>query len=830
MHSTLATSLVLGLAFTLQAQGLQIHPEGPSVWAPGRKVQAKAQAGIRPDLLPGPQPVAQRITVPTGRRNHLPQPQTPETQLGSGMAEADPITNFSARLITPGTLPKQRPTPGGSPHSAILQDTILAAGNEYAALSKDNGVSWSELDFNALTAPYVGGKEHRLLKPRTQDMMIWVQETYFDQNLGNNSITVAVARNRTSLQDGTFMTYDLGPARFGLPAGALFYLCSATTTDEHLYFSVNYHLGGAYQTAYVVRVKYQELLSGKPQIAISHTKIGGLPSPCFAHGGRGTVHWAAHASTTSMRFYQWSATGSPSSKLLTVPRWVAGLSVGNGGNGKNLLLNDDHRFLAGAVLKGHAYFAHGANRNGAARPTPYVRFVELDTTSMSYLATHDIYNSQRNMGYPSMTVSGSGALAGTIFYNSSTLTPKRGLFLADSSNRYQISPPFFRQIIGSYEDPDRTDWGFYQSITEHPGARDTFLASAQRMRMSAAGKVVDHAVVWCGRTSRTPGYVAAKVSSRPFDVKVEVLVRDLDGLAELQLPGQLRYAPLQGYSLRAPKLVFSGGKAYGFSHWVIGGQQQNPGDNLAQVNDIGHADDVLEAVYVEAAGITVNARNASQLIVGLKPESLGGHDKMMQGSTAYYPVGTMVELAAPGGTSTRTFRRWVLANQYQQEGLNPLRVKLDQAGVAVARAEYGKFSKASVGTVGTACVGSNGSPDHEMIGAPITGQTYGLSLGKAPSLGQGFLVIGASGSSWNGVPLPITIPGTNCPLNVSPDQLIPRQFTLLGEDRVQFPMPANVNMIGVTVFSQYGCLDPTVPGGLTTSNGLSHRVGGWDMR
>ncbi len=104
-------------------------------------------------------------------------------------------------------------------------------------------------------------------------------------------------------------------------------------------------------------------------------------------------------------------------------------------------------------------------------------------------------------------------------------------------------------------------------------------------------------------------------------------------------------------------------------------------------------------------------------------------------------------------------------------------------------------------------------------GLPIFTRDFTLTLGSAPANAIGVLIVGLSGTSWNGVPLPLPLASLGfgaCDLNVSLDVTLAQVTSASGTAAQTFQFPVSAP---VALYWQWGVFDAV--GALTMSGGLA---------
>lgn len=143
--------------------------------------------------------------------------------------------------------------------------------------------------------------------------------------------------------------------------------------------------------------------------------------------------------------------------------------------------------------------------------------------------------------------------------------------------------------------------------------------------------------------------------------------------------------------------------------------------------------------------------------------------------------------------------------------------------------EYTPGIVGSFTSFGAGCAGSRGTPTlrAHLGSVPAAGQTFRTQIDNLPLTGPVFVFLGASNSSYGGLPLPFPLGAIGmlgCTLLASGDALLPVQ-NVLGVGLLSIDIPANA--AGATLFEQAFVVDPGVNAlGLTASQGAQLVVGG----
>ena len=122
------------------------------------------------------------------------------------------------------------------------------------------------------------------------------------------------------------------------------------------------------------------------------------------------------------------------------------------------------------------------------------------------------------------------------------------------------------------------------------------------------------------------------------------------------------------------------------------------------------------------------------------------------------------------------------------------------AGGCIFRAQFTSY--------GSGCVGSQGVPTLSITEMPRIGQDFEIALTDVPTNKTGFLLLGSSNTSWNGVPLPLSLPfQPKCSVLVSAQTVVRLSTGPSTTLKWGFPMPNNPAMLGGSFYSQAMFLD-----------------------
>lgn len=149
-------------------------------------------------------------------------------------------------------------------------------------------------------------------------------------------------------------------------------------------------------------------------------------------------------------------------------------------------------------------------------------------------------------------------------------------------------------------------------------------------------------------------------------------------------------------------------------------------------------------------------------------------------------------------------------------------------GVAIGRvAVFGQAIPGQLTPYGAGCGGPGGVLQLAASGPAVPGQTVTLTGSNLPVLQLGALMLGGSSSvsAYGPLPLDLSVIGMGgCSLLQSMEIVDPFVTTASTIGR-PLPLPNDYAFVGFPLYTQLLMLDPLVPAGLTTSNGVRVRIG-----
>lgn len=778
------------------------------------------------------------IQVGTGGN---PEPDTAPARLADGGSSAmatGAFTYFGNGIVQP-TGARRTVSAAVSPCVINVRDTVLQTGNWYAALSRDSGMSWTDLDPATFFAPVDGGFccNQRVEYVSSHDLAVWLLQYSYSPINQRGSFQIAVANGRDELRSGRasdWTLYRFDPTDFGFGLGHWLDFADLGFNDDWLYVSANVYSGSTLAGAVVWRISLLDLQQNQ-SVTFSYlddSTLGGHSYRFATRAGDGTnMYWATLMSTTSLRVWRQNTIGIVRSRVdVTTAAWQStGSDLCDGPDGRGWLGNAVGRIRGACGTASELIFAWTSYGNGGSRPRPYTRITRLRESDRSLLAEHDVYSPGDCWAYAAIDSNTLGHVGGVFAIGGPNRHVRSSAFLVDAYTSW--SGVIAYNMAPSTNNPPGERFGDFFGVRRDWLDPRTFVAAGHLMNGGdQAGDVEPHHV-WFGRDEYTPDWVNLAVDSSPAPgAAIAIDVTDRTGDRSGTAPFTRVYAPRQGYVLNAEAEYQSGPRTYRFSHWVHNGIPGPAGERSLAVGDIGTVDDSVLAQYfaVRSIGFELSSHVTAPVTIGISPLDLDGRSNGTPLFVRRYTEGTLVRMTLPvASLGGHPFRRWRVNGLVYPEGQLSVDYVLG-AGDARAVAEFYEYTPGRFVPFGSGCAGSNALDVHDGLGTPDVAAAIEWRVrGGVPGM-PAALFLGASNTLWLGQALPVFLPDApGCPILVSVDITVGLSTDALGTASLSLLVPADPALFGGHVFTQFGGVDPGANTlGMSFSNGLDARIGG----
>ncbi len=486
--------------FIGESQSGVIHPEGPT------------KPGLSKEIPQAPTNFQRNFThpqlppLPTGK--FRPIPQGPETPV-PGSSQANPTATISV-------FKNSQVTPGGS-RSSVGEPTAIHhgftafyTGNWYAALSKNDGTTWSYVNPYTKFPKVDGGfccDQYTMYVP-SRRITAWLLQYGYSSTTKNGSYRIAIARNETNLRNGVFSYYTFNPRNFGLPAGYWMDFPHMSYSNSYLFVTANiFSASRKYNSTVCWRMPLSQLAAGTT-VNYRYIRLAARTWR-LTFGGTTTMYWWQHRNNSSGYLYRWADSSTSYQKYtINIGSWnwgTKGTMIAKGPKNRNWMARSDSRPLGGWVARGRIGFMWNAKQGGSF-PYPYTRVIEINEATRALIRQSSIWSSTLGWGYPSAARNTRGHVGGTISFGGKTRYPSTAAWIVDDLDT-NFAPLRNITVASGTDSPSGQAWGDYLSSIPHSRYSNTWVGSAMSTRGGS------------GNSNQIPRYVhfgrSRDVNTRP---------------------------------------------------------------------------------------------------------------------------------------------------------------------------------------------------------------------------------------------------------------------------------------------------------------------------
>lgn len=386
---------------------------------------------------------------------------------------APPVV-FSNIAIPPAATASRTSTVG-EPSLASSGQVALFSGNWYAAQSFDGGATWNGVDPFTFFPPVDGGFccDQTLIYEPTRDLFVWLVQ-YVVRNK-QNTLRVAVCSGN-EVQAGSWKLYDFTPTSVDHSwTDEWFDYNHAATSGNFLYVGSNMFAVDPeeFRRSIILRLSLDELQAKQP-LTVEFFTAADFSLRCTL-GAEDVMYFGAHAQNDAIRVFSWpEAAGTATSVDIKITPWAPPpFSAPHTGSG-DWMGRGDSRVTAGWFANGRLGFLWTANRQGAARPLPFVRAVRIDANTMTLVDEPDIWSRSAAFAWVEACPNNRGDLAVSLFTGGATLHPSHVIGIrspADTSWGLSI-------VTQGSDSPSDGKWGDYLHMRPSYPDAGSWVASA----------------------------------------------------------------------------------------------------------------------------------------------------------------------------------------------------------------------------------------------------------------------------------------------------------------------------------------------------------------
>ncbi len=498
------------------------------------------------------------------RRSDAPNP--PHPRIADRSKRTPQATTSAAQVASSGTdftIWRNMPLTPGSGNTLIVSEPtvandrngILVTGNKFAAISGDNGITWSYVDPRTMF-PTKDGWDNEggfccdqialAVDRGSYSLIFWLQQYYEDPANGEGLLRLVVYQGRKELLDqagnqSDFCAIDIRPRDFnaGFPRNAWFDFNNMSATKKYLYISSKVERSdgpndATFLDGLVWRIPLDQLddadrcdggratrtdFSGQ---AWTGDAAGFNPTLVQQDPSHTTMFWASHCfddrdvdknenqcndksqinvtkvtdSETEVDIYKREI-----SKFQITDRGDGSCPTSGGG--------DPCERMTDVILTGYrsggevGWFWNVAQGDGF--PYPHVRGAQFDTDKVKLIDEPDLWNRDHAVIYPSVGVDSGGDIAITTYTAGGGSFIEARAALVDgvgSDDDWTLTNHLIvRSSSGVSASPTtgKGRWGDYQAVRPYGGCPGTWAAAVVSMQGGIANDNAEPRFAWFGR-------------------------------------------------------------------------------------------------------------------------------------------------------------------------------------------------------------------------------------------------------------------------------------------------------------------------------------------
>lgn len=350
----------------------------------------------------------------------------------------------------------------GEPSLSANAQEVLFSGNWYAAYSNTAGAAWVPLDPFTFFPSVAGGFccDQTMIYIPKANVHVWILQ-YIKQN-GQNVLRIAFKPKNLATAQG-WRWWDFVPSQFD-PGWSQdwFDYNHAAISDNFLYVGTNMFAsnGDSFRRAVIFRIPVGAFAPGAALTVERFATTTNFSLRCV-QGATSTMYFVSHEGSLArnLRIFAWpeNVPGVTSSVVAITP-WAGATPYGPVGPGNsNWIGRCDGRITGAWLANGTLGFMWTANRQGTARPYPYVRVVRVAEQAMTPIDEPDIWSSSLAYGYPDACPNDNGDIGITLFAGGNAAHPAHlvGIRTAASAT-WKL-----KVVKQSTHSPAQNKWGDY---------------------------------------------------------------------------------------------------------------------------------------------------------------------------------------------------------------------------------------------------------------------------------------------------------------------------------------------------------------------------------
>ena len=404
----------------------------------------------------------------------------------------------------------------GEPTVANDRNGLLYTGNWHAALSGDNGLSWSFLNPATQFASIKGGfccdQVAYAVDRGDSSLVFWLLQ-YRDDGVTGGALRLVVYEGRSELlSQANYCEHVITPARIGETGAKWFDFNVMSSTEEHLFISSKVFASatGAHVTGAVMRWDLADFEDGDCSLdsgLVWKNADGPAQNTALAQGADSTMYWGKRTGNGQIDVWE-LADGSnvATRRTKAVSTWAAsgrGQSHCPVPDGTDPCQRANDKLNVAFVHDGKLGFAWNV-AEGNGFPFPHVRMARFELPSVTLADEPDVWHPDYAWTYAAAGVSAAGHLGLSLYRIGGGAFPRARVALVDDIDTDIDSLNVHGVISSDAGTLDPTGavtgrWGDYQAVRAYGNCANTFAGSVHSQQGGSLNQDAEHRFVWFGR-------------------------------------------------------------------------------------------------------------------------------------------------------------------------------------------------------------------------------------------------------------------------------------------------------------------------------------------
>ena len=404
----------------------------------------------------------------------------------------------------------------GEPTVANDRNGLLYTGNFHAALSDDNGLSWSFLNPATQFASIKGGfccdQVAYAVDRGDSSLVFWLLQ-YRDDGVTGGALRLVVYEGRSELlSQANYCEHVITPATINEQGVKWFDFNVMSSTDEHLFISskVFDSATGAHVTGAVIKWDLADFEDGDCSLdsgLVYKNADGPAQNTALAQGADSTMYWGKRTANGQIDVWELpDSTDTATRRTKAVSTWAAsgrGQSHCPVPDGTDPCARANDKLNVAFLHEGKLGFAWNV-AEGNGFPFPHIRMARFDLPSMNLADEPDIWHPDYAWTYAAAGVSAAGHLGLSLYRIGGGEFPRARVALVDDVDTNIDSLNVHGVISSDAGTFDPTGavigrWGDYAAVRPYGNCANTFAGTVHSQQGGNLNQDSEHRFVWFGR-------------------------------------------------------------------------------------------------------------------------------------------------------------------------------------------------------------------------------------------------------------------------------------------------------------------------------------------